>query len=283
VKPALKDVTLCAADCICPGLAARALRESMAACEFGDAVLFTDAPIRGDGFRVERIGTLGSVDDYSRFVLKSLAGHVSTPYALVTQWDGYVTDAAAWTPEFLQVDYIGAPWHWYNDGMTVGNGGFSLRSRKLLEATAAEHFPFTPGMPEDHQISRQHRMVLAGELGMRFAPEPLAARFSYERSLPARPTFGFHGVFNLWRHVEDREMAALAPALPDKVARSFELVELLVQYVVLRKFKPFDAVYARARAARPMAEVKADARRFTGDARFLALFDGTCERAESPR
>jgi hypothetical protein len=280
VKPALKDVTLCAADCVCPGLAARALRESQEACDFGDAVLFTDASIAEDVFRVVRIDTLASMDDYSRFVLKTLAEHVSTPYALVVQWDGYVVDAAAWTPEFLQFDYIGAPWPWYKDGRTVGNGGFSLRSRRLLQAMASDRFPLEAGMPEDHVVCRTHRPELEG-LGMRFAPEALAGRFSYERALPMQSTFGFHGVFNLWRHVEDRDMARLAPGLPDKVARSFELVELLVQYVVLRKFRPFDAVYARARKVRPMAEVKSDARRFTNDARFLDLFDASCERAEA--
>ena len=280
MKRALKEVTLCAADCVAPALAARALRASLEACEFGDAILFTDTPAQDDAFRVVRIPRLASLDDYSRFVLKSLAGHVSTPYVLVAQWDGYVTDPAAWTPEFLAHDYIGAPWQWYTDAMNVGNGGFSLRSRRLLDATAADGFAFVAGTPEDHQVCRMHRNALVSAFGIRFAPEVLAARFSYERSAPARPTFGFHGVFNLWRHVEDRDVAALAPLLPDKVARSAELVELLAQYVALRKFRPFDALYARARAARPMAELQADARRFARDPRFLVLFDATCERAE---
>ena len=38
------------------------------------------------------------------------------------------------TPPFSHCDYIGAQWFWHNDGMRVGNGGFSLRSRKLLTA-----------------------------------------------------------------------------------------------------------------------------------------------------
>src|ERR1700687_3454326 len=41
---------------------------------------------------------------------------------------------AAWREEFLGCDYIGAQWFWHDDAMRVGNGGFSLRSRKLLLA-----------------------------------------------------------------------------------------------------------------------------------------------------
>lgn len=282
MKPSLQEVTVCAADCLAPQLAARALRESAAACDFGDAILFTDEPVADGAFRTVSIDKLASMDDYSRFMLRSLAAHVSTAHVLVIQWDGYVVDPDAWTPEFLQFDYIGAPWHWYKDGRTVGNGGFSLRSLRLLETMASDRFPLEPGMPEDHVVCRTHRAALEA-LGLRFAPEALANRFSYERALPAQPTFGFHGVFNLWRHVEDREMASLAARLPDKVARSFETVELLVQYVALRKFKAFGAVYARIRAARPMAEVQADARRFAQDPRFLVVFDAACERAEVRR
>jgi hypothetical protein len=40
---------------------------------------------------------------------------------------------AAWDPEFLDWDYIGAKWFWAEAGKRVGNGGFSLRSYKLLE------------------------------------------------------------------------------------------------------------------------------------------------------
>jgi hypothetical protein len=283
VKPALRDVTVCAVDCLCPTLAARALRESLAACDFGDAILFTDAPMAGDGFRVVPIAPLASFEAYSEFILKSLARHLSTAYVLVVQWDGYVVDGDAWSAELLQFDYVGAPWPWHKDGMSVGNGGFSLRSRKLMEAMASDRFALVPNLPEDHQICRHYRKRLEAEFGIRYAPEALASRFSYERALPTRSTFGFHGIFNFWRHVGVADAARLAPDLPDKAARSIELVELLAQYVYLRQFKPFEAYYARVRRSRPMAEVTSDARKFLQDPRMLVLFEATCERAEEAR
>ena len=44
------------------------------------------------------------------------------------------SNPAAWDAAFLDCDYLGAKWFWHNDGMRVGNGGFSLRSRRLLLA-----------------------------------------------------------------------------------------------------------------------------------------------------
>ena len=55
---------------------------------------------------------------------------------LLIQWDGYVVNPEAWDPAFLGCDYLGAKWYWHDDGMRVGNGGFSLRSRRLLDALA---------------------------------------------------------------------------------------------------------------------------------------------------
>jgi hypothetical protein len=91
----------------------------------------------------------------------------------VVQHDGYVLNGGAWTDDFLKYDYIGAPWGGVN---LVGNGGFSLRSRRLLEACS--RMDGEPH-PEDDFICRRHRKDLEN-LGMRFAPKELADRFAVE-------------------------------------------------------------------------------------------------------
>ena len=174
----LRNVTVCAADSVTVALAARALRHSMALCDFGDAIFFTDAPIAGD-FRTVKIDRLASRADYSRFVFKDLANFIATPFALVLQWDGYVLDPSAWRPSFLQFDYIGAKWPWHHDAMSVGNGGFSLRSRKLLESTAADRYPLLQDVPEDELICRHYRQALMADAGIRFAPVEVADAFAY--------------------------------------------------------------------------------------------------------
>jgi hypothetical protein len=247
---------VCAADCATTALAARALQLCVTCCEFADAILFCDTPPTAEGFRCVRIASLMSRSDYSTFILKELPRFISTDYALVVQWDGYVVEPRAWTEEFLRCDYIGARWHWHKDGMTVGNGGFSLRSRRLLEATAAADFTILPGINEDEQICRAQRARLSNA-GIRFAPEPLADRFSYERSLPARPTFGFHGLFNLWRHVEDRELIAISQQFPAQVIRSVEFIDLLIQQLDMRKFPLVEALYGLWQRTCSASEIRA--------------------------
>ena len=236
LRPDLGQVTLCAADSRYVPLTALALRSCAAACRFGDAVLFTDAasarpeqaPEPGP-FRIYPIAPLASRDAYSAFVLRGLAGMVTTSHALVVQWDGWVSDAAAWDPAFLEWDYIGAPWPRPDAAageVDVGNGGFSLRSRRLLDALAGPDFAPVPGIAEDVLICRTWRRTLEREHGIRFAPAAVATRFAYERVPPAGPTFGFHGLFNAWRHLDDAGLAELVALLPGPALHGREFAEL---------------------------------------------------------
>ena len=50
---------------------------------------------------------------------------------------------------------------------------------------------------EDVVICRYSRARLEDEIGIQFASKEMAKLFSYEMVGPERPTFGFHGIFNL--------------------------------------------------------------------------------------
>jgi hypothetical protein len=273
----LKDVTLCAADCVTPDLASRAIAQSMARSDFGEAILFSDTPARGEGIRYERIERLTSRDDYSRFILKDLVNFVQTPFVLIVQWDGYVVAPDAWLPSFFDYDLIGAKWHWHKDGMTVGNGGFTLRSRKLLRAMSGADFPFVAQLNEDEQVCRHYRSRLEKEYGICFAPEPVADAFSYERSLPNAPTFGFHGLFNLWRHVDDSEMLSLSLQFSPGIVRSIEFAELLVQYLALRKFPVLRQLYALLKAQDSLEESGQRILKISNNPDFVRYFFKVCE------
>ena len=193
----LPGVTLCAATSVNVAATLAAIGLSTDQVVFGDVLLFTDAvgvELPQDG-RVVPIPRLNSGRDYSRFLLDRLADHVETDHCLVIQWDGFVLNADRWTNRFLECDYIGAPWPQFGDGRSVGNGGFSLRSRRLLEACRTPEF--VRSHPEDVAIGRVNRDYLEREHGIVFADDETAARFSLERSLADEPTFGFHGVFNM--------------------------------------------------------------------------------------
>lgn len=119
-----------------------------------------------------------SKEQYSEFCIKELYKYVNTAYLLICQYDGFVHNWKAWDNRYLDYDYIGAPWY-YNDGMSVGNGGFSLRSRRLMEILATDE-TITILHPEDHHICRTYRPYLEQKYGIKFAPIELAEKFSFE-------------------------------------------------------------------------------------------------------
>lgn len=196
-KLSLPTVTLCAASSVNVPATLAALRACLEQVEFADCLFFTDAEIADscDRVRVIPIAPLKSARDYSNLLLRGVVDHLRTDHCLIVQWDGFILDARKWSAEFLECDYIGAPWPQFSDGRDVGNGGFSLRSRRLLEACADPDFDFCH--PEDVAICRVNRPMLESRYAIRFAGRAMAERFSVERSSPATGSFGFHGVFNM--------------------------------------------------------------------------------------
>ena len=227
----LSEVTLAAATSVAIPATARALALSRQGLDYGEALFLSDRPPPpGTPATWREIPPIRSRTDYSRFMLHDLAAHLRTPHLLCIQWDGYVLDPAAWDPAFLDYDYIGAPWPHFADDRRVGNGGFSLRSRRLVEACTT--LPIT-GESEDVTICRTHRALLEERFGLRFAPEDVARRFAYERIAPTGREFGFHGAFNLIDHLPRRDCAALLAALEPGLLNRREHKEIL--YRALRR------------------------------------------------
>jgi glycosyltransferase involved in cell wall biosynthesis len=181
----LPDVTLIGADCDL-GRLKQAADRCTADIQFGGVVLL-NPPLR-------------SKEEYSQFIVREIHKHVKTSHMLIIQHDGYVVNWQAWDPNWLIYDYIGATWG-YKDGMNVGNGGFSLRSLKLMQFVA--NVPReTVCHPEDHFICRTLRPD-----GFKFAPEEVANRFSIEAhgaevafqgASRYSGQFGFHGAAVDW-------------------------------------------------------------------------------------
>lgn len=196
----LPQVTLCAATSVNVKATVRALEACLAQIDFAACKLFTDASVEPDHpeIKVLPIAPLTSSAAYSEFVLTQMVDHAETSHCLVAQWDGHVLDARRWRPEFLDHDYIGARWPQFEDGHDVGNGGFSLRSRRLM--LACQEPEFLGGHAEDIAIGRTNRAWLEGR-GMRFAPAALADMFAAERSGDPAASFGYHGVFNMPRAI----------------------------------------------------------------------------------
>lgn len=194
----LNNITLICVDCLHHASAIKAINKSIENIEFGKVIFVTDKLLKSENFETVIIDRINSKEEYSKFMIFSLNTHVKTDYCLVIQYDGYVINPHLWRDEFLQYDYIGAPW-WYKDKYNMGNGGFSLRSKKLLIACQKEKFQNYH--PEDNAICRENRKKLENKYGLKYAPDPLAEKFSFEPNMLhpffKNDTFGFHGVPNL--------------------------------------------------------------------------------------
>ena len=157
---------------------------------------------------------------YTVFMMHLLYAFIETDYCLIVQDDSWVLNGDKFTEEFYQYDYIGPPTHCgfqFNDDaskiqhlflqfnwidkpntLVVQNGGFSLRSKRFLEACNVHGIAHTSPDPmklkndsmkkpklwvhnwnEDVQLSGLLRPVLAS-CGYKFAPLDVASKFAIE-------------------------------------------------------------------------------------------------------
>jgi hypothetical protein len=145
-----------------------------------------------------------SLKGYNQFCLGELHHYISTNHCLNIQSDSRIVNAAAWESAWLDYDYIGAPWPPGHSGTEyrVGNSGFCLRSKALLQATS--HLPndtivwrgqVKMTCRDDAITCVMYRAQLEAQ-GLRFAPVDVAARFSFESQTPEAPQladqFGMH-------------------------------------------------------------------------------------------
>jgi hypothetical protein len=197
----LSNVSLVSIETRAPDLAVFILQRCRAMANFKECLLLGTCPNDlPDGINHADIGSINNIKDYSDFMIRRLGDYIHGDYVLIVQWDGFIIHPECWTPDFLSVDYIGAPWP---DGV-VGNSGFSIRSRRLIDALKKIDDEIT--YPCDTYICRRHRSELESKHGIVFAPVELARKFSFEEPNPATPTFGFHGDHNFPRMLSETEL-----------------------------------------------------------------------------
>jgi len=208
----LKNVTLVSVTSVNVDRTINALKYSMNGIAFNEVLLLTDKNVSHDEIKICKIEELDYIN-YSRFIVYELHKHINTDFALIIQDDGFVTNPEKWDDLFLDYDYIGAPFPIpeesdnisYRDPfgnlIRVGNGGFSLRSKKLLSLPTELNLEWKPyfGYYNEDGFFAVHNRHLLEENGCKFAPVDLAARFSAEiatkETIGITP-FGFHGKHN---------------------------------------------------------------------------------------
>jgi hypothetical protein len=245
----LSAITLLCVETRDPALAHFAMQKCTQQARFGKMVLITDlaklsdqpddqASNQAEDQKVTRLQGIDYIQappikttkDYSNLLLTGLRQYVAGTHVLIIQWDSFILHPELWTNDFLQYDYIGAVWPHHPD-TPVGNGGFSLRSVKLLEAL--ESPAISKRHPEDFCICDDNKVTLENQFGIRFAPTGVAEQFAVERTSWHR-AFGFHGFFNFGRALSPEELSAFLDYLPDSYLGGFDTYDL-IDYLIESK------------------------------------------------
>lgn len=181
----------------------KAMRHSMSHFSFESCVLFSPVSKwslyeKDNKIRLQDIRKL-TYKEWNEFVIKELYNHIHTKHYLFVDTDGFVLNPDKWDFTFLDYDYIGAKWSLGQDTIyknrfgidcnnTVGNGGFTLRSKRLLKE--ASRLDYNGDPPEDAFLCIKNYDTLVKK-GIRFAPPEVADKFSTD---PYNgESFGFHG------------------------------------------------------------------------------------------
>jgi hypothetical protein len=209
MKKKLDNVTLLGIDCVDIDrltLAANICQENF---EFADVKLLTSIE-SNEHKNIVNIDPIKNIDEYSLFMISRLHEFVDTEFVLIFQYDGFILNPNAWTDEFLKYDYIGSPWlvqDWslrfgftkeMIGTMMVGNGGFCIRSKKLIQFTSQLHEAgnLEKYNPEDIAICLWNKDLIEKN-GFKIAPVSLAKKFGFEgendESDKWNGQFGFHG------------------------------------------------------------------------------------------
>lgn len=199
----------------------RAMEYSLGQIDFDKKIIITEQNSNYQHDEIEIKELDGKIDlvRYNRICIEQLNSFIHTDFCLLIQWDGFILDGERWKDEFLQYDYIGSPWNLpTNAKNNIGNGGFSLRSKKFLEMSSKiEYNPnecewihpsqklALPIAPEDWYLCyNNYEYLVKNEIN--FPTTKTAYKFSVEHSSALHPynpfdistykSFGFHGDFN---------------------------------------------------------------------------------------
>lgn len=204
----LSNITLIALTSVRLPQTISALEYSCKNIKFGDVKILSDIkPNNLPSFiKHELTEKSSNIDEWNYNIIYNLPKHVETEFCILIHDNGFVVNANSWRDEFLNYDYIGAPWPIPNDNFSYrdingelirqGNS-VSLRSKKLLDIPInlnLEWKPFHGYTNEDGFICVNYRHKYV-EQGCKFADIDVAKYFSHESMIPeilGIEPFAFH-------------------------------------------------------------------------------------------
>jgi hypothetical protein len=204
----LPNVTLVALTSVRIPQTVKALEYSCQKIKFGKVKILSDIKPNNlpDYIEHEFTPKSSNIDEWNYNIIYTLPKHIDTEFCILIHDNGFVVNPESWKDEFLNYDYIGAPWPLPNDNFSYrdinGNiirqgNSVSLRSKKLLDIPLKlnlEWKAFHGYTNEDGYICVNYRHKYIEE-GCNFANIDVAKYFSHESMIPEiegiKP-FAFH-------------------------------------------------------------------------------------------
>ena len=195
MKKELTNITLVSSNCVDPIQSAKALLYSSKEIDFAEMILISNKKPDNLPDNIRFVYTDGSTHhDSCRLAYDVLPDLITTDYYLGIHDDGFIINPHLWDDDFLNYDYIGAPWKNYGQRNRVGNGGFVLKSNKFIQLTRYIKYL---GKHDDGELTNDYYDYFTSN-GCRYAPVEVAMKFSLESKIPEceynlNNCFGFHG------------------------------------------------------------------------------------------
>jgi len=204
----LNNITLIALSSVRIPETIEALQYSCRSISFGSVKLVSHTKPKNlpTNIEYEYIDRMSNIDQWNYSVIYKLGKYINTDYAILIHDNGYIIHPECWRKEFLDYDYIGAPWPLPSDDYSfrdikgeiirVGNS-VSLRSKRLIDLPVQlklEWKPFHGYYNEDGYICVNYRHKYL-EHEMKFANINVAKYFSHETLIPETvgiKPFAFH-------------------------------------------------------------------------------------------
>jgi len=173
------------------------LEQCVQYADFGDVLVLTnDTTFKHEFINIQKIPAISTMEEYSMFFIRELWNCFNTDFCLTAHPDGFIINPESWTDEFLEYDYIGAPWKFNGarfrdrfNSPAIGNGGFSLRSKKICEYVSKNYYIINDN--EDKYYS--NCLDCTKPDSIKYPPVELALQFSQETLLDKNITpLGFH-------------------------------------------------------------------------------------------
>jgi hypothetical protein len=221
----LSNITLLCVETREPELANWAIDRCLNGTQFSKVVLITNLDrvnVKRADIEYVQAPPIKTTKDYSELLLTGISQYVNGTHVLVIQWDSFIVHPHLWSDDFLRYDYIGPVWPHHPES-PVGNGGFSLRSKKLLNAI--QQPGFVKKHPEDYCICADNKAFLE-QYDVHIAPVSIAEQFAVERT-SWHQAFGFHGFFNFGRVLSDAELKAFINILPENYLSGLDSYDLI--------------------------------------------------------